>query len=51
MTMSDNMITFLILIFQLQLERAGRRGDKDVFDKMERQLSWLHEQRLNKYRR
>ena len=49
--MSDNMITFLILIFQIQLETAKRRGDKDVFDKMERQLSWLHEQRLNKYRR
>ena len=51
MIMSDNMITFLILIFQIQLETAKRRGDRDVFDKMERQLAWLHEQRLNKYRR
>ena len=49
--MSDNLITFMVMIFQLQLERAGRSGDKDVFDKMERQLAWLHEQRLNKYKR
>ena len=49
--MSDNMITFLTMIFQLQLERAGRRGDKDVFDKMEKQLSWLYEQRVTKYKR
>lgn len=48
---SNNLMAFMTMIFQLQLERAGRRGDKDVFDKMERQLAWLHEQRLNKYRR
>ena len=49
--MSNNMMSFLTLVFQVVMETARRRGNKDVFDKMERQLAWLHEQRLNKYRR
>ena len=48
--MSDNMITFLILVFQVVMETARRSGNKDVFDKMERQVAWLQEQKLNKYR-
>lgn len=44
-------MTFMTMVFQLQLEKAGRRGDGDVHDKMEKQLAWLHSQRLNKYRR
>ena len=49
--MSNNMMSFLTLVFQVVMETARRSGNKDVFDKMERQLAWLHEQRLNKYRR
>ena len=48
--MSNNMMSFLTLVFQVVMETARRSGNKDVFDKMERQLAWLHEQKLNKYR-
>jgi len=48
--MSDNMMSFLTLVFQVVMETARRSGNKGVFDKMERQLAWLDEQKLNKYR-
>ena len=48
--MSDNMMSFLTLVFQVVMETARRSGNKDVFDKMEKQLAWLDEQKLNRYR-
>ena len=48
--MSNNMMSFLTLVFRVVQETARRSGNKGVFDKMERQLAWLDEQKLNKYR-
>ena len=43
-------MSFLTLVFQVVMETARRSGNKDVFDKMARQLAWLDEQKLNRYR-
>ena len=48
--MSNNMMSFLTLVFRVVMETARRSGNKGVFDKMERQVAWLDEQKLNKYR-
>ena len=47
---SNNLMQFMLITFQNTMERAARRGDKDTFDKMQRQVEWLQQQQINKYR-
>ncbi len=47
---NSNVMQFMLLTFQKAMETAARRGDKDTFDKMQRQVEWLQQQQINKYR-
>ena len=47
---SSHLTEFMLITFQKAIERAARRGDKDTFDKMQRQIDWLQQQQINKYR-
>ena len=44
------MIYMMEKAFTQKMQEAATKGDGDAFDKYQKQLKWLHEYKLNKYK-
>jgi uncharacterized membrane protein (DUF106 family) len=47
---NSNVMQFMLLTFQKEMDKAAARGDKNTFDKMQQQVEWLQQQQINKYK-
>ena len=48
--LTDPMIYMMEKSFKQQMDKAATSGDRKKFEQMQKQLQWLHEYKINKYK-
>ena len=48
--LTDPMIYMMETSFKQQMDKAATNGDRKKFEQMQKQLQWLHEYKINKYK-